>query len=277
MPPRIWRAAAAGAAALLSGLVIARVLTERRVAAEWSSLERDPGEIRFHPAMIEHLPPAARRYLARAIHSGTSLATSVRLTMTGSIRLAPDAEALAMSSEEMLAPPFGYVWRARVRKGPLRISGFDLYVDGRAQMRWWAAGVIPIVRADGPELARSAVGRLLGEVILLPSLLVTGESVVWEHVDDERVRVRLRAGAEDVTLTLDVDPEGRLRRATFSRWNGDARNGPLGYLDFVSDSLEDERTFGGYTIPTRFRAGWRLGEPEEFPFFFATIEHAEYR
>ena len=46
---------------------------------------------------------------------------------------------------------------------------------------------------------------------------------------------------------------------------------------FPGDGFEAERTFGGFTIPTRFRAGWRLGEAGEFPFFHATIEGARYR
>lgn len=51
----------------------------------------------------------------------------------------------------------------------------------------------------------------------------------------------------------------------------------MGHLPFVSDAFGDERTFDGHTIPTRFRAGWRLGEEGEFPFFFARIAAAEYR
>jgi hypothetical protein len=226
--------------------------------------------------MVDALPAPARRYLLHAIAPGTPLAASVALTMSGSIRLSREGRSLPTSSVEMLAPPRGYIWQARTWMGPLPIAGHDLLVGERAEMRWWAAGLVPIMRASGAETARSATGRLLGESIFIPSVLLAPDAR-WEAVDDAHARVRLRAGAEEVELTLEVDADGRLRRASFPRWNGDPRNGPVGYLTFVSDGFEAERGFGGYTIPTRFRAGWRLGEEDEFPFFFATIEDATYR
>jgi hypothetical protein len=88
--------------------------------------------------------------------------------------------------------------------------------------------------------------------------------------------VRLSADGEAVEMTLEVDEEGRLRRASFPRWNSDAKNGPLGYLRFGSEAFAEERTFSGYTIPTRFEAGWLLGDPDELRFFFGKIVLAEY-
>jgi hypothetical protein len=34
---------------------------------------------------------------------------------------------------------------------------------------------------------------------------------------------------------------------------------------------------GGYTIPSRIEAGWSLGEADEFRFFEATLDRAEFR
>lgn len=57
------------------------------------------------------------------------------------------------------------------------------------------------------------------------------------------------------------------------RWRGD---GAAHYEAFVVGEWSDERTFGGYTIPTRFRAGWRPGEPEEFPHYYVQVFAAAY-
>jgi hypothetical protein len=40
----------------------------------------------------------------------------------------------------------------------------------------------------------------------------------------------------------------------------------------VVDRFGNERTTNGVTLPTRFRAGSRLGEPDAFPFFEARLD-----
>jgi len=143
-------------------LVWLRRRQSQQVEDVWRSLTWPPSEERFRTEMIADLPAPARRYLLHAIQPGTPLDRSVRLGMSGSIRMSPDGDLLRMDSEELLAAERGYVWRARIEWGPLSIRGHDLYVDGERRMRWWLAGIVPVVRADGPELSRSAAGRLLG-------------------------------------------------------------------------------------------------------------------
>lgn len=250
---------------------------EREVAGTWHSLADDSSGERFRTEMVDGLPGPARRYLLHAIEPGTPLSRSVRLTMSGAIRMNRDGDLLPMESEELLAADRGYVWRARLRMAGVPIRGHDVYVDGEGRMRWWLAGLIPVVRADGPGLSRSAAGRLLAETALfLPSMLLPSRGARWEPVDDSTAVVRLETHGEEAEITLEVDGAGRLERLTVPRWNSDPDNGPVGYLPFVSEDFEDERTFGGFTIPGRFRGGWRLGEEGEFPFFYPVIEDAEY-
>jgi hypothetical protein len=117
---------------------------------------------------------------------------------------------------------------------------------------------------------------LLGERIFVPTTLLPAEDVRWEEVDSHTANAHLSVHGESTVLTLEVDDEGRLQCASFPRWNSDPRIGPVGYNTFVSDTFSDERTFGDVTIPTRFRAGWRLGQPDEFPFFFGHITRASF-
>jgi hypothetical protein len=273
---RVTVGVGAGLSLAAAGLLAARLRRERRMRRVWRSLELPFAEERFSPEMVDGLPAPARRYLLHSIQTRTRLARSVRLRITGSMKLARGARPMPMASEQIIAPPIGYIWRASVGKGPLRFSGFDLCSEGSAEMRWWTVGVVPIVRAQGPELARSAAGRLLGETIFVPSTLLLSDGVRWEPLDDASVRVRLSAHGEEVAMTLEVDDRGRLVRASFPRWNVDPKIGPVGYLPFVSEGFGEERTFSGYTIPTRFQSGWRLGSPDELRFFFGKIEVAEY-
>ncbi|MFP4624791.1 MAG: DUF6544 family protein, partial [Gemmatimonadota bacterium] len=233
---------------------------------------------RFDAGMVDGLPAPARRYLLRAIAPGTPLATSAEVTMGGTIQLAPDADPLPMRAEQILSKERGFAWRARVGRGLVRIRGYDRLLDGVGEMRWWLLGVVPVVNASGEDFDRSAAGRLAAETVLMvPSLLLPEAGAEWEPVDDRRARVRLPWSGETEPVTVEVDRDGRLVRVVLQRWNGDPANGPVGRLPFVGDSLGDERTFGGYTVPTTSRAGWRLGEPDERPFFRAAIEAVTYR
>lgn len=237
---------------------------------------------RFHPEVTDGLPDSARRFLLRAIEPETPLATSVELAMRGEIRLAPDRDPVPFVARQVLAPPDAFVWRARTTGGLLRIRGYDRYHDGTGEMRWKLWGLIPVMRAAGPDVTRSAAGRLGMEAILLPSALAPGR-VEWEHVargrgesepvDKSRARYRMQVGEETVEPILTVDPEGRPLHASAMRWS--ERAGP-GYEPFDVE-MEGELRAGGYTVPSRITAGWSFGREEEFRFFRATLERATFR
>lgn len=260
------------------GLLLFRIREERRVEALAASLEEGGSHGRFDPAMVEDVPEPGRRYLLHALEPGAPLATSVRLEISGSIRMSPGGEPMPMESEEVLAAGRGYVWTARMKKGALTIRGFDSYAHGEAEMRWWVAGLVPVVREAGEDLSRSGAGRLAGEsALFLPSVLLPSRGASWERMDDSTALVRFDVEGVTTEFTLEVEPDGSLRRLSYERWNADPENGPVGHLPFVIDEFGEERTFDGHTIPTRFRAGWRLGGEDEFPFFFPRVAGAEYR
>lgn len=264
---------------LVAGLLAARLRHERAVGAVWQRLASVSGDGVFELSMLEGLPGPARRYLEHALAPGAPLAAHVELSLAGTIRLSPDQTPLPMESVELLAPPLGFVWRADVGSGAVRIRGFDRYADDVGEMRWWLWGLIPVASAGGPDVARSAQGRMLGESVLIPSTLLPSSTVRWTPVDDSTAQVRVGSGDEAIDLTVVVDGEGRLRRATFLRWNSDAANGPVGPMHFVM-TAEGERAFGPYTIPSKLKAGWSGDGPvptDDFAFFEATVQDATFR
>lgn len=238
----------------------------------WDELSRTSAEApgRFDPASLEGLPDAARRYLQRAIAPGTPLARSVTLTMEGTIVLDPARPPVPMTAEQVLAPPEGFVWSARTQGGLMRIRGFDRLGRGEGEMRWKLFGVVPVMSARGEDVTRSAAARLAMEAVLLPSALVPGGGYRWEAVDQQHARFITTILGETVTTTLEVGPEGRPRRACADRWNE-------GRYERFEVRLSGEMEVGGYRLPERISAGWRLGEPDAFPFFEARLTGATFR
>ncbi len=233
-----------------------------------------PSEGVFEPAQLAALPDAARRYLDRAIAPGTKLASAVRLRMHGEIKL---RGWLPFTAEQVICWKRGFIWRAAVRTNGLPIWGSDRLVDGAGAMRWKLLGLFPVMAAAGADITRSAVGRMQGELMWLPSVLCQSQ-VSWAALDDFHARASLTLLGESTELTLRVSERGRLESISLMRWGN-----PSG-AEYRDESfggvVEEEGTFAGYTIPTRLRGGWYFGTERfesEGEFFRATIDSAIYR
>ena len=265
-------AAAPPLAILLGGTLLPGCGYDHGPPGLWDDLSRTPTEdpSRFDPTSLEGLPEPARRYLARAITPGTPLARSVTLTMEGTIVLDPARPPVPMTAEQVLTPPMGFVWSARTQGGMMRIRGFDRLGRGEGEMRWKLFGLIPVMRARGEDVTRSAAARLGMEAVLLPSALVPGGPYRWEAVDDHHARYIITILGETVSTTLEVDPEGRPLRAWADRWNE-------GKYERFEVRLSEEFEAGGYRLPGRIVAGWRLGDPDAYPFFDARLTGAAFR
>ena len=238
----------------------------------WDSSERETGT--FPPPRFEELPSAARRYLRHAIALGTPLANSVHLRMHGHIKL---QRWLPFTAEQVIRRDRGMIWKATARVSGISVSGYDRLVDGEGAMRWKLMGILPVMKASGPDITRSAAGRVIGESMWLPSMLC-GNDVTWHEADSNHLSARLTVPPESADLHLEIDESGVLRSIKLSRW-GNPGDTPFHYAVFGGE-VEEEATFDGFTIPTRVRAGWHFGSDRfdsEGEFFRATIDHAEYR
>lgn len=229
----------------------------------------------FDPASIAALPEPAQRYLRHAIAPGTPLASAVRLTMHGEIKLG--ARWHPFAAEQVIRWDRGLIWQARTKMGPLSISGSDRFIDGQGAMAWKLLGIIPVMRADGPDISRSAAARLEAESMWLPSVLL-GDGISWSAEDATHPHVCIAVTGDEAELTLTVDEHGRLRESMMQRWGnpegGDFHAAPFGAI------VEAESSFDGYTIPTQLRVGWWFGTErfaDEGEFWRATITSASYR
>ncbi len=235
----------------------------RPVRAEWRRLGAAPGRPEpFDPLMVEAMPEPVRRWLTHAIEPGTPLWTSMRLAMHGTIRLGAWRR---FSATQVIAPPDGYIWAATARFLGLPVIGYDRLSSGTAAMRWRLLGLIPVMTADGPQVARSAAGRLAAEVVLAPT---TFGGATWTSGDaPDTVLGTWRIGGDEQRVELRLGPRGNVEGVLMQRWGAPAGE-PYGCYPF-GVTVEAERTFDGVTIPSTFRAGWwwgtdRQGEGEFF-------------
>ena len=58
------------------------------------------------------------------------------------------------TAEQVIDWRRGFIWQASVKMMGLPIRGSDRLVDGYGAMRWKLLGLIPVMTAQGPDIAR---------------------------------------------------------------------------------------------------------------------------
>jgi hypothetical protein len=248
------------------------VVKDFSLDALWDSAPSS--DLTFRPAQISGIPEAARHYLEHAIAPGIPLASSVRVRMHGEIKL---KRWLPFTAEQVICRGRDMIWRATVGRHMSTIHGFDRFVDGEGAMRWKLFGIFPVMTASGPDISRSAAGRVKAESVWLPSILF-GDDVAWTAHDSSHVDAHFAVWTDTQPLALTIDDKGGLKSIKLRRW-GNPEGGEFHDVDF-GGVVEEEGTFGGYTIPTRVRIGWHFGTDRferNGEFFRATLDNATYR
>jgi hypothetical protein len=212
----------------------------------------------------------AERWLARACPEGSAPASAV-LTMTGQIKL---KQWLPFTATQWIDVKRGFVWAARVVRWPLVISGSDRYVASAGAMSWRLWGIVPVMRASGPDVTRSAAWRFFAESLAwLPG---PRPDVQWSAAGPDAIVAEAGSGPDAPRVTLRLADDGRVLSLSGPRW-GNPLGRPYGYYDFGVDVLE-EMTVNGRTVPSRVRASWGWGQPwqAEGEFFRADISEIRF-
>ena len=271
-----WIALIGGVAGIAMGLWIS-ARDARNTQAVWEALleQRELSPALYDPAMVSDLPEIGQRYFANAIVPGTPLHKVARLEMEGSLIL--NGREFPMRADQILAPPHGFVWRARAGSGLIRFSGSDGYWNGHTSWtRFWLWGVLPVARiADTEDHARAAAARMVMETVWAPVELLPQSGAVWTQTGADQAEVQFSEvpGVEPIHLTLDA--AGRVLEMTTLRWS-DANPGRIYRLQPFGGRTLAHATHQGFTIPTAMEIGNLYGTPEYAPFFRARLTWVEY-
>lgn len=210
---------------------------------------------------VDDLPEVGRRYLAHAIAPSVALADTVDLEIEGSTM--QKGRWFSFTAHERLEVGVGFHWAARLRYGPLMLRGVDQLRSGQASLDFRLFGLVPFLRATGPDVVRAARGRLAIESMWLPSAAHPELGARWstpQPAEPNVAEVKLTVDGEEAVLALVIAPGGRLESACVPRWGDPMESGTYGMHPF-GGVLEGEASFGDYTIPARLRAGWGFGTP----------------
>ena len=179
------------------------------------------------------------------------------------------------TARQVLSPPDGYIWAATARIAGLPVTGYDRLSAGSGEMRWRLLRMIPVLSAAGPDVTRSARGRLAGEIALLPTAF---GSAAWTEGEQPDTAIATWSFGDDAEAAeLRVDSAGRLTEVTVNRW-GNPGGAPFGRYRF-GVRVDAEWDFSGITIPSLFSAGWWWGtsRQDDGEFFRAQVTGVVFR
>jgi hypothetical protein len=132
------------------------------------------------------------------------------------------------------------------------------------------------MRAEGPDVTRSAAGRHAGELLLYLPTAALDQTILLRDVDANHASAELVVGSEKFQVAITVTATGALAELVLSRW-GNPSGGPFAEHSFGA-TFQDEVTFGDITLPRKVTAGWdyRSGRWPAGPFIRYSIDHAQY-
>lgn len=230
--------------------------TRSRAAGATSSLVGPRAVGEFDPSELAGLPGSVARYLSASIAPGAARATAARVAMDGRIRLG--GRWLAFRAHEVIAPREGFLWAARVAGV---IWGADSLIGGAGRTEFHLAGVVPVARASGDDVDRSAAGRAAAEAVWVPTALLPLDGHAVDELDHHTFRVGIAVGGVDNRLTVRTLPSGHLASAEVTRWGDPDASGSWGWHRFGMEVTGYGRA-DGITFPAAGRVGWHFGAPE---------------
>ncbi|NNC36618.1 MAG: hypothetical protein EX271_04505 [Acidimicrobiales bacterium] len=263
--------------ALIVTLHVVRWWDNRRAFQIWNALvfETVETDIVFDPAMVKDLPDPAKRFFLFTIKQGTPLQDVAEIETSGEIGLGPRDKPgyMPMQGVQIIAPPYGYVWRLTAGRGVMKLSGNEGAYNQRSWIRFWAAGTVPVVRAgDDTDHFRSAFGRMIADGLFwVPAALLPHNGAKWTPVDETTSRVTVSHYGLEQSIDITVTETGQPTQVVFQRWS-DVNPDNEYRLQPFGGKLYDFKDFDGYTLPTRVEGGNHFGTDDYFPFYKAIVE-----
>lgn len=233
----------------------------------------------FDESLIEGLPEPARRYFLATIEIGAPLYTVAEIQMTGEIGLGDkdDPQYGTMRAYQILAPPYGLVWKVKANSGILRIGGSDGVQGEKSWTRFWIFGVFPIVRiSNDADHARSAFGRVIAEAVFwTPAALLPQTGTHWEFLDRSTARATISHKGFSQSVDVTINADGFPEKVVVQRWSN-ANPESVYRLQPFGGYLSEFKKFDGYMLPTRVEGGNFIDTDEYFPFYKAEIDEVKF-
>ncbi|HVX42709.1 MAG TPA: DUF6544 family protein [Mycobacteriales bacterium] len=212
-----------------------------------------------NPIFREHtLPEIVQNQVSRALGESELLPVRQRLYQSGEMRLSPTSPWRAFRAvHDADLVDVSFRWAARMRLAPLiwleAVDEFD-GEQGALNCRLW--GRLPLLAADGDDIAIGQAMRYLAELPLTPHAILSNTQLRWHHLAQNRVEVTARVCETRVRVRLGFDASGDITTA-YAPDRPRSVKGRI-YRTAWQGTFGDYREISGVRVPTRAEATWQL-------------------
>ncbi len=171
----------------------------------------------FDPRELAALPPPVRRYLQAVLRPGQAMPVAASYAHRGTFSLGEQRPKWTSftSTQRVVADRPGFDWDGRIAMGlGLTVRVHDAYVLGAGYLHAELLGWTLAEQRGTPELALGELQRFLAETPWMPTLLLPGQDVGWEAIDDASARATLADGSTVATLDFHFGADGLVDRVS---------------------------------------------------------------
>jgi len=211
------------------------------------------------PVDLERLPGAVRRYYAKSVRDELANARVVRVTQTGEMQLALEKPPVTFTATEHFSThEVAFVWNARVRMAPMvGAVVVDRFAHGRGLLDARLFGTLSMAHGVGPDTDVGEAQRYLAEIPWVPQAIALNPELQWRSVDERRIELGASINSARAVVTLTVDAEGDIVRASARR---PRQVGSRSVLTPWGGAFSNYRELGGLRVPTHAEVWWDLPE-----------------
>lgn len=207
----------------------------------------------MHHPIVNTFDEPVQRYLRHAIGSRDLLAHEVVLEQRAKMRLKPESPYISMECHQILKPSRAFDWYAKFKWWHLSMMVHDQYEDGKGFVNVHCLN-IPVFKRSGANITRSSRGRLAAEIIWCPSALLLNKNIQLRATSNQTIEIIQTIDDENISINIEIDDTGAVKSLTMLRFGNESRADwgltPYGF------TVKEEKTFDGYTIPSKLRGGW---------------------
>ena len=124
-------------------------------------------------------------------------------------------------------------------------------------MNWKLFNLIPVNKADGPDVSLSAEGRAKIEAMFAPHTLIH-PNVKWDVISENEITASWKLNQEDHPLHFKINDDGSLKSAFIQRWGNPGDSKTWEHITF-GVNIKKEAKHKGVIIPVKGNAGWWFG------------------
>ncbi len=210
------------------------------------------------------LPRPVQRYFRIVLNDGQAKISSVRVEQFGFFDMGLGSGASPKESwkpfratQDVSTWRLGFIWDARIHIAPgIAAHVCDAYVAGEGILFARLLGFFKVAEFRGtPEAAEGELMRFFAEAAWYPTMLLPGEHVHWEGIDERSAKATFTDGACTFTGDFHFDDQGLIESIKMDRLrlvSGDTVRTPwIGRFDQYEQH-------SGMVVPVRGEVFWEL-------------------